>query len=319
MHRITVGRWVRRSAACDDAVVNDAHRLDVVVVVNPERSDDADRFCAALGDRCDVDVRRPKGVGDIVDTAVGAARDGADVVAAVGGDGTQRSVAGALAGSDTALGVVPAGTVNLLGKALGIDDAASAAEAILGGARMPLDIGTVDDDTFILNSGSGYDADVIEHTTEDRKQRFGRVGYFVAGLERIRANRPRVVRVEVDGETWYSGSAFSVIVMNFPIRGSERFHLAPDARMDDGRIDVVVVRAAGYLTTARLMLHLARGRPPRVEDAVTAQGERIGVEWSVPVPFQRDGDVAGRARVARYGVRPGAVRICVPAGGPVAG
>lgn len=288
--------------------------MRVAVVVNPTRSDVAEELLSALDAArpvMEVEVVRveaPEEMAADIERAVAA---GQTIVAAVGGDGTQRTAATVLQGSDHVLAVVPGGTVNLLGRVLGITSAADSVRAITGGVVRTIDLGTLDDEPFVLTAGTGFDAAVM-HRVDDATKRFGRVGYVMAGYRALREDRPRTVTVIVDGERLFKGRATSVVVANVGQRASAEFKLVPDAEPDDGRIDVIVQRCDTVVSIARAVMALARGRHPREDDAVFGQGEAIEVQWSANVWSQRDGDAVDQGRSFHYGVLPGVLRVCIP-------
>lgn len=272
------------------------------LIVNPERPAPAE----ALADLVD-DVVEPDDAAGLGDAA--RAMADADVVAAVGGDGTQRTVAAALAHRDASLLVVPAGTVNFLGRLHGIHSAADARRALVDGEDRPIDLGRCDGEPFLLNASTGYDADVIAGVDE-RAKRFGRLGYLLVGVARlVRAERHRC-RVVVDGGERFDGDALTVLVMNVAHRGSTRLVVAPGARADDGRLHVLVL--TGRAALVRAVWAFLRHRRPRPADAVAAAGTTIDVAWDAVVRSQRDGDPAASGRTFRYDVDPGAVTLRVP-------
>jgi diacylglycerol kinase family enzyme len=319
------------SSTPSSAPAADATPRRVTIVVNPERSDAADELLATLGDELgEIDVRRLDDAADLAAEIHAAADDGASVIAAVGGDGTQRTAAAVLRGTGTSLAVVPGGTVNLLGKVLGIESVDDAAAAIRSGLTRSFDVGLVGGDgdgdagdggrggtgeEFVLTATTGYDAAVM-HDLDDGAKRFGILGYFATGLRRIRRQRPRPVRVRVDGEEAYRGRAMGVLVANVAQRASPRFTLAPDAEPDDGRLDAVVLRCDTVRGLVRAVGALLRDRRPDEDDVVFAQGRSIEVVWDRPVWSQRDGDEAGEGTRFRYEVAPERVTLCVPPDGP---
>lgn len=275
---------------------------EIRLIVNPERADGS----GDLADLAD-GVEEPDGP----DGLAGAARRAADadVVGAVGGDGTQRTVAEAMAHRDSSLVVVPAGTVNLLGRLLGIRTVADARRALTDGEDRRFDLGRCNGEAFLLNASTGYDADVIAGV-DDRAKRFGRVGYVAVGVARLVNAARHSCRVIVDGDQVFDGEALTALVMNVAHRGSTRLELAPGAAPDDGRLHVIVVTGRGALIRAGWSL--LRGRRPRAADAVLADGTTIDVEWDVDVAAQRDGDPSGTGRRFRYEVDPEAVTLRVP-------
>lgn len=280
---------------------------DVRVVVNPERTDLADDLSGALGE---AEFVRPDTASGLPGAAADAVADGADVVAAVGGDGTQRTVADAVAHSDASLAIVPGGTVNLLGRVLGVTSTHDATAAIESGDTRIIDVGRCNGETFLLNASTGYDADVIHHVG-DRAKRFGRLGYFAVGLARLAAPQLHAVRVMVDGEVIHEGDALSVLVMNVGYRGSTRFRVAADAEPDDGRLDVLVL-AGRRRAMLRAAWAVARGGRPDRDDVPAGQGRHIDVRWGCDVASQRDGDADGVGRSFVYEVDPAAVSVRVP-------
>lgn len=284
------------------------------VVVNPERADDADALIDALAAAgTEFDVRTPSDAGRMSDDVRAAARDGARVIAPVGGDGTQCQAAGALRGTDTSMVVVPAGTVNLLGQVIGIESIDDAVAAIRSGRTRELDVGLVGDDPFVLFASTGFDAAVIDDV-DDRAKRLGVLGYALTGVRRLRANRPRRVVVHVDDDQVFDGRATNVIVANVAERGSAGFELAPGAAPDDGYLDAVIVRTETIGSMVRAGWALLRGRTPGRDDVAYARGRRIDVEWGTDVPAQRDGDSIGRRRRLTHRVAPERVSLCVPPG-----
>jgi diacylglycerol kinase family enzyme len=283
-------------------------RQRVKVVVNPERSEVVDDLLALLDGRADVDVVESDE--DLVGT-IRAAADGADTAAVVGGDGSQEAAAEALAGTDTALGVVPGGTVNLLARILGVDSLESAAAAIANGPTRTIDLGDVDGSTFVLNASSGFDAAVMKRV-DDEAKRWGRVGYFVTGVREFVAHRAGRVVVTVDGQEWFRGRAMTVMVTNFGQRGSADFTIAPGSAPDDGELDVVVQRCDTAATMARAIWALRNERTPDPDDVLVGHGRRIDVRWDRPTMTQRDGDATGLAREIVHEIRPGQLRVRRP-------
>lgn len=287
-----------------------------MVVVNPERTGVAEELLARLDDDpesdVDVDVERPTEAAEL-EASVRHCAERADTVAVVGGDGTQRTAAGVLAGTGVALGVVPGGTVNLLARILGVDSVESAAGAIARGSTRTVDLGMVDGSTFVLNASSGFDADVMRRV-DDGAKRWGRFGYLAAGLRELRVARANRVTVTVDGQQWFEGPAMTVMVTNFGQRGSADFVVAPGSAPDDGLLDVVVQRCDTARALARTIWVLARKRDPRREDLVVAHGRRIDVRWERPVTTQRDGDASGEAQELRHEIGPDRLLVRCPPG-----
>ena len=282
------------------------------VVINPERTDLADDFVERLrAHGCSVTTATPDDAGALADSLRELLAQDVDAIAAIGGDGTQRTVAAHLAGGDVPLAVVPGGTVNLLARVLQVDDLDRAAAAAAGTERRTIDMGRMGDELFLLNSSSGWDAAIIEHVDEGTK-RFGRLGFVATGIATWLRTRETKVDIELDGEPWFEGPAVTVLVLNVGQRGSASLHVATEAKIDDGRLDVVVLRRHSILGFLRFAVAIVRGHRPASSEAAVGQGERITVTWAKPVSVQCDGDEREPASTIAYSVVPTTLRIMVP-------
>ncbi len=280
----------------------------LAVLANPKRDHLVADVVAAL-DSMSPEMLEPATAADIVDCVRDAADRGADTVVAVGGDGTQRSVAAGIVGSGTALGVVPGGTVNLLAQVLGLAEVEQAVAAIIDGSRRAIDVGRCNGDLFVLNNSSGYDATVIAEAARGHKERFGRLSFVRAAISAFRLARPTPVVVTIDGSPVFEGRAMSVIVTNVAERSSSDLRIAPDARFDDGVLDVIVVRAATVRATLRLAWAVTHDREPTTDDVIRATGAEIDVKWTRPVDGQSDGDATERTSHFSVVVEPGALDV----------
>lgn len=307
-------------------------QLRVLVAGRPD-DETVDEFVASLrsgaeraGRSVEVDVCAPPSAPEMVDQVAERVADH-DVIAAVGGDGTLNLVAGALvrsrrsdlaaATASTDVGdarpsmvSVPSGTVNLAAGRCGIESVEDAVDATLGGATWSIDVGSAGGRPFLLNASSGFDAQVIDDADDHSGTRLGRLHFVIEAFRRLRSWRPTPVDVLVDGETAWSGRAMSVVVLNFPERGSSSLSLVEGAA-DDGRFDVVVVRAETITRLAAGLVRMIRGRRPSTDDAVVLHGQRVDVRWSRPVATQRDGDADDAEQIIEHRLEPRAIDLVV--------
>ena len=143
-----------------------------------------------------------------------AAADGAGVVFVWGGDGTVQRCVDALAGTDTAVAIMPAGTANLLATNLGIPrDLAEAVQVGLHGDRRKLDTGSVNGEHFAVMAGAGLDARMIADADRGMKDRLGRAAYIVTGIKNLGARRVRAT-IKVDGKRFFNGKVACVLAAN---------------------------------------------------------------------------------------------------------
>lgn len=239
-------------------------------------------------------------------------------VLAAGGDGTVRAVASGLAGSDLPLGIVPAGTANLLARNLGIPlTEPEAVEVALGSTMRSLDLVkiTTDDnepDRFAVMAGIGLDAAIMsssDSSLKGLKDKAGSVAYVVAAAREL-GRKPRVMRIKVDDGPILRRRAIICLVGNVgAIQG--QLELIPDARPDDGQLDVVVAsptRLRHWIGIARRIVTRKQQPGDRVDQLV---GKRVEVVMKEPDEYELDGDTMGSCQRLVAEIEPGALRVCV--------
>ncbi len=286
------------------------------VVVNPTKVDDI-----ALFRRHVTTVMRRLGWAEplwlettIVDTGRGmaelAVKEGVDVVFACGGDGTVMAVVTALAGTDVAMAVLPAGTGTLLAANLGLaTDAATGVEVALEGGRKRIDVGVVEDRCFAVMAGMGFDAQMLEGTSETAKKRIGWLAY-VGGAVKYLRNRPMRVRIVLDGGAPMPRRPRTVIVGNVGrLQGGVR--LLSEASPDDGKLDVAILspRTLGHWVTLGWAVIRRRQRVPRME---VYRAERVEIISNHVEPRQLDGDLIEPGRTMKIHIQHRALLLCVP-------
>lgn len=260
------------------------------------------------------------------------------IVIVAGGDGTARIVAEAALGSGTPFALLPFGTGNLLARNLGLplgEPTASVAAAFSGATR-PVDVGVaeLEDEAgewttrmFLVMAGIGLDAEMARTTSTLAKRIIGWLAYVPPIARSLLAHRPLDLRYRIDGGRIRTARAHTVIIGNCGTLTGGML-LLPEAALDDGLLDVVMLRPARRLGWARIgarltaqgVAHRSRfGRSmlrlaPGLHALVYARGRTFEVRFGTPYGVQLDGDSVGLARSARIGLRPGALRVCVAGG-----
>ena len=241
---------------------------------------------------------------------------GADVVVAAGGDGTVRVICAEMASTGVPVGVVPAGTGNLLARNLGIPlGRDQAIDVILRGQDRAVDLVQIKGDglpttRFAVMAGMGLDAAIMEGAPDAMKRRMGWPAYFVAGLRHLRYPAVRVT-ISVDGGEPVHRRARTVLVGNV---GSltAGIPLLPDARIDDGVLDVVVIAPLRLLGWVSLLWRVLT-RHPRVDERLDRYtGRSVVVIAATPTPRQLDGDTVGPGTEIHAEVEPGVLLVRVP-------
>jgi diacylglycerol kinase (ATP) len=239
--------------------------------------------------------------------------DGAELLFIWGGDGiVQRSI-DAMAGSDAALAILPAGTANLLATNLGIpQDIEQAVSIGLRGERRKLDVGRFNGERFAVMAGAGFDASMIQQADGTLKDRLGRVAYVWTGSQNLRA-KPFKAKIHVDGVPWYDGAASCILVGNVGrlFGGIEVFE---EARPDDGRLEVGVVNADGIADWVRTLARTAAGHAERSPIVRATSAKKIKVKLNRKVLYEVDGGDRDKVKSFTIKVQPAAIAICVPTG-----
>jgi len=236
--------------------------------------------------------------------------EGAELVFAWGGDGTVRRCIDVLAGSPASLAVLPAGTANLFATNLGIPKDIERAVAVgLRGDRRRIDVGRFGNERFAVMAGAGFDAAMIRNA-DDLKERIGRAAYLWSGSRNLRAASFGAA-IEVDGTHWYEGRATCVLVGNLGevFGGVEVF---PDARPDDGMLELGVVTAEGLFQWARTLARTAVGNPSRSPFVRTTQAQSVKVRLDRKVRYELDGGDRSKVNSFKVKVEAGALCVCVP-------
>jgi YegS/Rv2252/BmrU family lipid kinase len=251
--------------------------------------------------------------GHATELAREAAAAGADVVLAVGGDGTVNEVARGLVGSPAALGIVPAGSGNGLARALRLPlRPADALAALEGGVRRHMDVGLLNGAPFLNVAGMGFDAAVGHafHEHGRKGARRGLLGYVRLSLLELRAYQPPRLVLEVGPER-LDLSAFVVTFANGPQYGSGAV-INPGGKLDDGWLEVVVFEAGPLLRTLASAPRMFLGGIERARGYRRLRGTAATITAAVPVAVHRDGDPAPPSTRVEVELRPRALAIVVP-------
>ena len=238
---------------------------------------------------------------------------GADIVLVWGGDGTVQRCIDAIAGSGATIGILPAGTANLLATNLGVPkDLESALAIALSGTRRKLDIGTLNGERFAVMAGCGFDALMIRDADRGLKDRFGRAAYIWSGARNLRMNVVKA-RVKVDGETWFKGRLSCVLIGNVGrlFGGIEAFG---NASPDDGRLNLGIITATNPVQFARTFGRAAFGRADRSPFVRMTMARRIDVRLERKLPYELDGGARKARKRLRIEIEPGAISVAVPNG-----
>jgi YegS/Rv2252/BmrU family lipid kinase len=222
-----------------------------------------------------------------------AGRAGADgeTVAALGGDGLLRPLAGALKDTDAALALIPCGRGNDLARVLGVPtDPAEAARVAVEGEERLLDVANVDGTPFMGIASFGFDSDANRIANEAKLVK-GDAVYVYAALRALAAWKPATFTVSVDGEH-HQMTGYTVAVGNSRAYGGGMF-IFPQAELDDGKLEVMLATRASKLRFLVELPKVFKGTHGESEHVQFLRGEEIEVSSDRPFVIYADGDPIG--------------------------
>ena len=279
----------------------------LAVILNPIKIEDAEAFRRMVeAAAADAGWGTPSWYATTVEDpgrsmAEQAAISGAELVIVCGGDGTVRTVCAELAGTGVSVGVVPAGTGNLLARNLGVPLFLQAAvDVALNGQDRAIDLvkvsgdGIPEDEHYMVMAGMGFDAAIMEGANEQIKAKVGWLAYVVSGMRNLMFPAVRL-DVSIDGGEWTKHRARTVLIGNVGYLQAG-MPLLPDAAIDDGVLDVVLLHPSRFLSWIPLAVRVLR-KGKRTDDLINRMtGKTVSVRAGADTPRQLDGDSIGPGR-----------------------
>lgn len=259
-------------------------------------------------------VRETTAPGDATALARAAVAAGLDAVIVAGGDGTINETVQALAESDTALGYVPYGTVNVWAREMRLPlEPTRAARELVTGRVERIDLGTGNGRYFLLMASVGFDSEVLRRARpfEHHKQRFGVLPYVAAGLSSVPLYRGMDLELRFDGII-RRVHALMLVAGNTRLYGG-RFQLTPHAVANDGWLDLCIVKGKGPLALVRQSLPVLLSGTISHSDVELLRVREITIHTDEPIPVQMDGELVAGTPV-HLGIAPRALNVIIPQG-----
>lgn len=250
---------------------------------------------------------------DILAIVRGAVAEGFNTVVAAGGDGTVSAVANGLIGSSMLMGIIPLGTTNVLARELGIPIALDQACALLNGPNTTtiIDAMKVKGTHYFTQIGIGVDAAMIRDTTVEHKRWLGNGAYIWMAATRFIGFQPHRFSIAADDRR-ARPRALQVVLANSGCLGTSGLRWGPKVRVDDGQIDVCILRAQTLLNILCAGWSVVRGRHREDRNIQLLTARRaVAVHTDRPLPVQGDGEVIGETPL-EVQVVPRALRVIVP-------
>lgn len=230
---------------------------------------------------------------DATELAAKLAADGEPVVVAAGGDGTLNAVVQGLAGSHTALGVLPAGTMNVFARELGLpfNSLKKSLQVLEQGFIKEVDLFEANGHAFVQMAGIGFDAQVIEETPLEQKKIFGPMAYVMAAMK-VLGDKPPKMRIVCDDGSIEEGVC--ALAGNGSLYGGQ-VKLFRKADHSDEMLDLLVFTEAGYKLVRDSVKGIATGAIDAGNSSVKyLQGKSFQVHCDREVPMEVDGEYIGR-------------------------
>jgi len=254
-----------------------------------------------------IEIVQTPAPGEAARIAREASADGCRTVIAVGGDGTANEIANGLVGTSTALALYPIGSGNDFARSLGYPRKRRDIGRFLASARRRvIDVGEVNGRIFVNAAGVGIDGHVAERVEASSRIVGATLGYFVGALVSIVSYRPQPMRLRIDEQT-IEGKHLLVVAANGTHFGSG-MHIAPQAKVDDGLLDIVVAGDLGRWSSLVALAKLYRGTHVNGRDVLAFRARALDVELERELPTQADGEPV-RARSLTVRVLPRALTV----------
>ncbi|HPQ65596.1 MAG TPA: diacylglycerol kinase family lipid kinase, partial [bacterium] len=238
----------------------------------------------------DITVLETEGPLHARELAARASERGLNPVISMGGDGTLNEVINGIAGGKTALGVIPTGISNVLALELGIpSEIRAAADVIVAGETRTIDLAEINGRFFSLMASIGLDAEACRTVNPVLKRRLKRYAFHLSGLRALFSFRPGLFRIEIDGGEVLTGA--SAIISNARFYGG-RHVVTPEARVDDGFLDICVFSRKGAAASLRYFLGVLRKRVHEYPDVSVRRATSVRIA-DPGLPIQIDGDFIG--------------------------
>ncbi len=273
----------------------------VLIIVNPDAGRAAakrrhlGRVVAALRRRgCAVEIREAPRAGDAENLARAAEPD-FDVIVAAGGDGTVAAVVNGIAATPRPIAILPLGTANVLAADIALPRRADALAAVIAEApASPVWAGRIGGRLFLTSAGGGFDADVVGAVDSGLKRRGGKLAFVWAALTCLIRYRARRLIVIADG---VEHRVAGIIATTGPLYAG-RFVIAPEARLDEPVLHLVLLRQRGRSDVLRHHLAMLTGRLSRADGVTVLAARAVTIAGEDGAPVQADGDIAARLPVA---------------------
>lgn len=264
-------------------------------------------------EQLEYEIRETKEAGDALNWAKGAHDEGFDIVVVSGGDGTiMEAMSGLIkGGSEIPLAQLPAGTANLLARALLIPTTQEGAlDVIFDGKAERMDVGYLPDEDryFALVAGAGYDAQLINDASRELKNVLGFAAYVYTGIKNVFKLRRARIELEIDGKKRRL-HAHTVMVINVGQIGDGAISLGPNIEPHDGKLNLMIVSSATVLGALRILVRILTRRFDGHGELLYLSASKVRITARPPLLTQIDGEELGKTPLYAEAVPNGALLV----------
>ncbi|MDE3840835.1 diacylglycerol kinase [Bacillus methanolicus] len=234
------------------------------------------------------------GEGDAIQAARTAVERRYDIVIAAGGDGTINEVVNGMAEQEyrPKLGIIPVGTTNDFARALHIPrDVEAAADIIVKGDTIPVDIGRMNNRYFINIAGGGRLTELTYEVPSKLKTVLGQLAYYLKGIEMLPSIRATEVSIEYDGKLFEGEAMLFLVALTNSVGGFEK--LAPDASINDGLFTLIILKKINLADFIRIATLAIRGEHLNDENVIYTKANRVKVHSKEKMQLNLDGEYGG--------------------------
>ncbi|MGI9518554.1 MAG: lipid kinase YegS, partial [Pirellulaceae bacterium] len=266
-----------------------------------------------------VEVRVTWEYGDSVRYVAEAVKDGVDVIVAAGGDGTVNEVVTGMMATEepvaSALAIIPLGTANdfATGCGIPIGDPLAALQLAASGQAVAIDIGQANERYFVNVASGGFGAEVTTQTPPNLKKALGGAAYVVTGIATAAKMTPHRCTVTLPTGESREGAVFVLAVGNGRQAGGGQ-QLAPNAILNDGKLDLIAVHDVNLLSFGNLVNEWVSLGDASNQNVSYAQLESFRIECEEPLQVNLDGEPV-REQVYEFRAIPKAIRLVLPKSG----
>jgi diacylglycerol kinase (ATP) len=241
-----------------------------------------------------------------------AARDGAEIIIAAGGDGTLHAIANGVLNTNSTLGILPMGTMNNIARSLNIpEDIKQACAIIAAGETSQIDVGKINDTIFLEVAGIGLEAALFPAAEELKKRGIlSTLQGIIHGLYTLIAFSPTKFTITFDGRKRRHVQAIQISICNSPYYGAH-LQFAPTAIMDDGLLNVLIYRKFSKFDYLRHAYSISKGQRDLAPRVSRRKIKTMRIEAEHPVEIHADGVPQGYTP-ATISIQPGVLKVRVP-------